>query len=173
MNEILTVEQIADLLDCEPETVQEKLLNNDLPGVKFGLSWVCPKKTLLDFLHKKSLAGYIRKKAAHLGIQRKISSGETFQIGRRPENIAHHAAKRRAARKRRTAQWANIEKIKEKYAEAARLSKETGVLHHVDHIIPMQGAKVSGLHVENNLQVITATENMSKHNRFEVEEFNE
>ena len=43
-------------------------------------------------------------------------------------------------------------------------------MHHVDHIIPLQGAIVSGLHVEGNLRVITATENMIKRNRYEVEQ---
>ena len=55
------------------------------------------------------------------------------------------------------------------YREARRLSKETGVAHHVDHIIPLKGDLVSGLHVEGNLQILTASENLRKHNRF-VEE---
>ena len=45
------------------------------------------------------------------------------------------------------------------YAEARRLSKETGVLHHVDHIVPL--AK-GGLHCQTNLQVLTAVENIQK-----------
>jgi len=45
------------------------------------------------------------------------------------------------------------------YAEARRLSRETGIPHHVDHIIPI--AK-GGLHCQTNLQVITATENIKK-----------
>ena len=36
MNEILTADEVADLLDCEPETAQEKACNGDLPGLKFG-----------------------------------------------------------------------------------------------------------------------------------------
>ena len=45
------------------------------------------------------------------------------------------------------------------YAEARRLSRETGVLHHVDHITPI--AK-GGLHCQTNLQVLTALENIQK-----------
>ena len=61
-----------------------------------------------------------------------------------------------------TPPWADLEAIKKFYTRAARLTKKTGVQYDVDHKIPLHGKNVSGLHVENNLQVITHTENMRK-----------
>ena len=56
-------------------------------------------------------------------------------------------------------------KIQEFYNEAARLTREKGESHHVDHIFPMQGENISGLHVPWNLQVLTGTENTKKGNK--------
>lgn len=81
-------------------------------------------------------------------------------------------AKRQASKLQRTVSWSNPQKIAEKYEEAVRLSKETGTPHHVDHIIPLQGELVSGLHVENNLQILTAIDNMTKGNKFEETNWN-
>lgn len=41
----------------------------------------------------------------------------------------------------------------------------------VDLIIPLQGKRVSGLHIANNLQIITERENAIKSNKFNEEEF--
>ena len=57
---------------------------------------------------------------------------------------------------------AEIESIYE-YCSALR---QTGLDYHVDHIVPLRGETVSGLHVPWNLQVIPGSENMSKGNRF-------
>ena len=89
---------------------------------------------------------------------------------RRAALVRHHAAKRRTAKMNRTPPWADVAAIRAFYDEAARLTKLTGEQHHVDHIIPLQGKLVSGLHVENNLQVIPWLENIVKRNKFEAEE---
>lgn len=73
----------------------------------------------------------------------------------------HLCALRRAAKKLRTPKWADKNKIKEIY-----LNSPEGF--EVDHVVPLQGKLVSGLHVEGNLQYLTETENCKKNNSFEV-----
>ena len=80
-------------------------------------------------------------------------------------------AKRRAAKIERTVSWANEQLIASYYKEAKRLEELTGIQFHVDHIIPLQGKMVSGLHVESNLQLLPAHENLGKSNSFDPETF--
>lgn len=79
--------------------------------------------------------------------------------------IVAYASKRKAEKLRATPVWANHFFIEEIYDLAQRRTKATGFKWHVDHIVPLISKKVCGLHVENNLQVIPARENLSKGNR--------
>lgn len=77
-------------------------------------------------------------------------------------------ARRRAAQNNATPDWLTTEDILaiDKFYELREeLNKLTGVKHHVDHIVPLRGKTVCGLHVPWNLQVIPAVENLSKSNK--------
>ena len=79
-----------------------------------------------------------------------------------------NTTKRHVAKLQRIPSWITEEmeeSINNKYIESARLTKETGITHHVDHIVPLQGKNVSGLHVPWNLQILTEKENISKGNK--------
>lgn len=61
--------------------------------------------------------------------------------------------------------WANSFFIEQAYDIAVKRTAVTGFDWHVDHVVPLQGRTVCGLHVENNLLVIPATINLTKGNR--------
>ena len=67
--------------------------------------------------------------------------------------------KRRAAKLNAIVAWTNLEKIKEIYKNCPKG-------YHVDHIVPLQGKNVCGFHVENNLQYLIASKNISKGNKY-------
>ena len=74
-------------------------------------------------------------------------------------------ARRDAARLKATPAWANRAAVNAFYREAARLTRETGIAHEVDHIVPLRSRLVCGLHCEANLQILTSTANRQKGNR--------
>jgi hypothetical protein len=77
-------------------------------------------------------------------------------------------AKRRAAKMQRTPSWLTLEHLDEIetfYAAAIAFRIYTGQEYHVDHIVPLQGKNVSGLHVPWNLQVLPKKENLKKGNK--------
>jgi len=67
--------------------------------------------------------------------------------------------------------WYEFEKslIEDIYIKRKELSDLTDTVYHVDHIIPLNHPLVCGLHTINNLQIITATENMIKNNKYKIE----
>ena len=62
--------------------------------------------------------------------------------------------------------WADREAIVALYAQAKKITQETGIQHDVDHIVPLRGKTVSGLHVPENLRVIPSAENKRKAAKF-------
>lgn len=75
------------------------------------------------------------------------------------------SARRHARKLNATPAWSDTDACRAFYREAAKRTAETGVEWEVDHIVPLQGRKVCGLHVPWNLQLLTKSENCSKHNK--------
>jgi hypothetical protein len=90
--------------------------------------------------------------------------GRKWRAVNKPRLAAKSAA-RRFAKIKATPAWADHAAITAIYEECARISRETGIVHHVDHIYPLKGKTMCGLHVETNLQILAGTENLSKGNR--------
>lgn len=53
---MMSVQQVAEYLDCEPKTVEEALRVKRLPGVKYGRSWRIPVSALDEALHAEAMA---------------------------------------------------------------------------------------------------------------------
>lgn len=107
---------------------------------------------------------------AKLSDWRKSNAEHTKAYGKkyRAENKGARVAlqmKRQAAQKNRTPKWANLDHIKGMY-ELCGLFRSVGVMLEVDHVVPLKGKTVSGLHVENNLQLLHEKLNGIKKNKF-------
>jgi len=87
--------------------------------------------------------------------------------------VAHPAAgaakraKYRATQLKATPSWANLDYIEGIY-ELCDLFRNVGLDVEVDHIVPLQGKNVSGLHVEHNLQLMHSVMNKRKSNSFTI-----
>ena len=113
-----------------------------------------------------------KEKCANASKAWKTKSGMAYEYTKRsraknPSLMQFLNAKRHAAKMKRTPAWLNAGHLFEmesvyKYCSALR---NVGLDYEVDHIVPMQGQLVSGLHAPWNLQILTGKENSSKGNR--------
>ena len=113
----------------------------------------------------KKKASYERTKEKHLAQKRIYRQANKAKV-----NALAKAYKVR--KKNRIPKWVDKDHmwlIKEAYELAQLRTKQFGFSWHVDHIVPIQGELVSGLHVIENLQVIPGVENIKKKNKFEID----
>ena len=79
----------------------------------------------------------------------------------------YRSARYRAKKQQATPKWVSAVSLAVIYKRAKEISEETGVPHHVDHIVPLNSKLVCGLHVPANLQIIPWYENVRKGNKFD------
>jgi hypothetical protein len=94
----------------------------------------------------------------NFGIVNYNSLGRSYQCKHCVNSIG---STKRASKLNRTPIWADLDEINSFYLNCPKG-------YHVDHIIPLQGKMVSGLHVISNLQYLTIKDNLIKHNKFEA-----
>lgn len=85
-----------------------------------------------------------------------------------PEEVKAFLNDRRRRHKNACPKWLSTgqkSEIRSIYKQALTTTIDTGIPHAVDHIVPLIGKQVCGLHVPWNLQVITAEENYKKNNK--------
>lgn len=127
--------------------------------------------TLAKAAYRERNKELLREKGREYVARNKDAMREYKRAHRKEKSwiYAEEQRRRQFRKKQATPTWANIDAIQEIYASAAQMSRATGIKHAVDHIVPLVNELVCGLHVEENLQVITFSENSRKRNRFAVE----
>lgn len=84
-----------------------------------------------------------------------------------PDAIREMTRRRQATKLRATPAWVDRGELRAIYQQAVAAERHDGIKRHVDHIVPLQGKNVCGLHVPWNLQVLTEAENCAKGNKHE------
>lgn len=100
--------------------------------------------------------------------ERILESGRQRRAANR-HKVAALAAAKRAEKDQRTPKWLikqDFADMRSIYAMANELSRAYGFPWHVDHIIPLKGRNVSGLHTPANLQILPGEMNRKKSNLF-------
>ncbi len=119
--------------------------------------WVSKNKEHVQNYHKKWVDDNPVSRKEHSKTYRQKESSKS--------NSLYHANKRRADKINATPKWTDLGKVKILYEKAKWLESLTGLKYHVDHIIPLKGKNVCGLHIWENLQILEASLNCSKGNK--------
>lgn len=113
-------------------------------------------------------AHYDRSLAHKAENRDKVLASKKAWKERNPAKVRRSDGLSRAPSVKAQPQWASVVAIEAIYERAILLTSVTGVPHEVDHIIPLKGKNVCGLHVPENLRAIPARENKKKGSAFSV-----
>ena len=116
------------------------------------------------------------KQAAYMVSYAKVNTKEFNRRSseyrkRYPERQVIAVQRKKAIKAQRMPKWLNsvqLAEIDQFYKDSAYLTNYTKTPMNVDHIVPLRGKNVSGLHVPWNLQIIPANENFRKGNKFDT-----
>lgn len=144
---LLSVKQKAALRTCSIEGCNKPHASNDLCAMHrkrlklHGDPLFINPKCNRDGKYKERHKQYVK--------QWKQTNKETYRA---------YLASRKSRVKQATPKWADLKAIRDLYFNCPEG-------YHVDHIIPLNGKNVSGLHTFTNLQYLSAADNLSKSNK--------
>lgn len=167
--------RLADPVERKRITDRAKEVRNAKPETKI-------KTAILDQIRNQREDVKVRRRVVQKIRYAEKLKDDVIHIAARRERSAKWArenkdranaktALRRAARQQATPPWLTDEmkvEMQNFYVTAQLVVRLTGIQHDVDHIIPLSGETVCGLHVPWNLQILQATVNRAKHNKLEV-----
>lgn len=119
--------------------------------------------------NKEKVAAY-DKEWQQKNKDKKSSNYKNWQTNNRAK-VNSYNSYRRALEKQATPKWLTDSHklhMECKYSLAVMLSNNTEEQHHVDHIVPLNGKAVCGLHVPWNLQILSAQANFQKGNKLVI-----
>jgi len=147
--------------DVTPKTLSEKELLNQRRRDRYAArrEHFAEQKRIWNRNHPEKLRATLRRWETKNREYRRIYVRNL--VKKYPHKSAAQTAKYRAALEQRVPKWANLKQIQNFYRNCPKG-------YHVDHIIPLRGKYVSGLHVIENLQYLPAVENMRKSNKIEL-----
>lgn len=125
-------------------------------------------------------AWYYNNKNKQFPIKRKLSESGRKKHNERNKRYANKnkpalaakTAKYRCSKLKATPKWLtefDLDYIKHIYMQSFMLQKLDGINRNVDHIVPLQGVDVCGLHVPWNLQIMNSYDNKVKSNKFKID----
>jgi len=149
--------------ECRHKTYRADYIKNPEKYIKKGREWA--KKNPEKHCESAKRAYRKNPEAAKRRHRNWHERNKEYHNGRNAqwkrdniELVRAYNANKRADKLNRTPIWAELDLIKEFYKKCPKG-------YHVDHILPLKGKTVSGLHVIADLQYLTAEENLRKHNK--------
>ena len=126
------------------------------------------KRKIKQLSEEQKERARIRTQKFRVDFPEKVSKAKRLWAKKFPHKKLNLSARYRATKLERTPVWlseSQKEEIKNFYWLSQDLKVITGEEYHVDHIIPLKGGNVCGLHLPWNLQILPKDLNLSKHNK--------